>query len=336
MRISVKRSVTAVSPLMPIVAPPEPDSCAVDSRSSVWLSSLSLRYSAPNASWMPSDAHGLLHADVGEVAGDDALVDRLVDRALLQARDLQVVEGFLRHAADLEDVVRHAGRIGAVEHRHADRGAGGGIRNHVQRALDAVDLEVVQRPLVGLDLRVLHRSVVVPGVRDRAAHAEQASGTSCSRTPAGGRRLRRCDGQCRGLPNCSPAIVGRRAPEDAELLRRQERVVAVDRVRVEEVAARGDLGDRRVVGEHQLRVDVGVLGQLVVTHRAEAVATVRTLVVVRRTEVVEVRAGVERTERVAGRRVDRERRQPAVVEVARVARGRAAATVRRRRCRGSR
>ena len=63
------------------------------------------------------------------------------------------------------------------------------------------------------------------------------------------------------------------------------------------------------------------------THRAEAVATVRTLVVVGRTEVVEVRASVERSERVAGRLVDRERRARGV-EVARVARGRAAATVR--------
>ena len=59
--------------------------------------------------------------------------------------------------------------------------------------------------------------------------------------------------------------------------------------RVEEVAGRGDLRDRRVVGEHQLGVDVRVLARLVVTHRAEAVAALGALVVVERAEVVRVR-----------------------------------------------
>ena len=77
-------------------------------------------------------------------------------------------------------------------------------------------------------------------------------------------------------------------PMVGEVARGQERVVAVDRGGVEEVAARGDLRDRLVVGEHQLRVDVGVLAELVVTHRAEAVAALRTLVVVQRAEVVQV------------------------------------------------
>ena len=51
---------------------------------------------------------------------------------------------------------------------------------------------------------------------------------------------------------------------------------------------RGDLRDRLVVVEHQLGVHVGVLAELVVAHRAEAVTALRTLVVVQRAEVVQV------------------------------------------------
>ena len=88
--------------------------------------------------------------------------------------------------------------------------------------------------------------------------------------------------------NASPAVPEHRN-RSSWLLRRQERVVAIDRRGVEEDAARGDLRNRAHVREHQLRVDVGELCQLVVAHRAEAVARVRTQVVIDRTEVVLVR-----------------------------------------------
>ena len=89
------------------------------------------------------------------------------------------------------------------------------------------------------------------------------------------------------------------------LLRRQERVVAVDRGGIEEDAAGRDLRDRAHVREHQLRVDVGKLSQLVVTHRAQAVTRVGTQVVVERAEVVLI-GGVARTDGTfAARRVDR-------------------------------
>ncbi len=150
---------------------------------------------------------------------------------------------------------------------------------------------------------------------------------------AGGRRLRRYDGAMYSATLSPAAIMAAGAAESGGLLGRHERVVAVDLAGVEEVAARGDLRDRRVIVEHQLRVDVGVVGQLVVTHCTEGVATVRTLEVVGRAEVVLVEARVVRPEGVAGRRVDRERaaRVAALIEVAWVARRRAAATVRQRR-----
>ena len=82
------------------------------------------------------------------------------------------------------------------------------------------------------------------------------------------------------------AIAPASQPMVAQDARGQQRIVAVDRVGLEEVAARGDLRDRLVVVVRQLGIHVGVLAELVVTLRAEAVTTLRTLVVVQRAEVV--------------------------------------------------
>jgi hypothetical protein len=77
-------------------------------------------------------------------------------------------------------------------------------------------------------------------------------------------------------------------------------IVAVSK----KIAGRGDLRDRRVVREHQLGVDVRVLAELVVTHRAQAVAALGALVVVERAVVVQVRIRVVIAE--GGVRIGRE------------------------------
>src|SRR5262249_2548740 len=71
------------------------------------------------------------------------------------------------------DVPRHAARIGAVEHRAADRIDARGVRvvDDVQRAAETGDREVI---LVGqreIGLRELVVDVVGPDVRQIAAHA---------------------------------------------------------------------------------------------------------------------------------------------------------------------
>ena len=86
------------------------------------------------------------------------------------------------------------------------------------------------------------------------------------------------------------------AADRSELLRAQERIVAVDRGEIEEAAAGRDLRDRAVVGEHQLRVDVGERRQLIVSHRAQAVARSGTQIEVLRAEVVLIRGIDERAE----------------------------------------
>ncbi len=64
-----------------------------------------------------------------------------------------------------------------------------------------------------------------------------------------------------------------------------------ERLLTDELAAGRDLGGGLVVIEHQLRVDIRVLGELVMPKGAEAVARVGTLVVIGRPVVVQVVAG---------------------------------------------
>ena len=169
-----------------------------------------------------------------------------------------------------------------------------------QPALD----EVVLRSRVDGDARVLRRDVIAPGLVDGAAHARD-------RAERGVREGLQASAALDVAPpdvqrhRVAVRNFGRAAADVGEAVDRQERVVAVDRSRVEEVAARGHLRDRLVVVEHELRVHVGVLAELVVTHRAEAVAAFRTLVMVERAEVVQVGARgiaerIRRAERIGG------------------------------------
>ncbi len=85
-------------------------------------------------------------------------------------------------------------------------------------------------------------------------------------------------------------IPGRGVTDEVALLRRQQRVVAVDRRRVEEVARRRDLRVRRVVHEHRFEVRLGPRTDLIFGEGAERVALVRPLVEVVRAEVERRRA----------------------------------------------
>ena len=76
-----------------------------------------------------------------------------------------------------------------------------------------------------------------------------------------------------------------------ELLRRQQRVVAVHVGRVVEVARRSDQRVRVVVHEHRFEVRLGTRADLIFREGAEGVAFVRPLEVVVRREVEQRRAG---------------------------------------------
>src|SRR5262249_16742627 len=92
--------------------------------------------------------------------------------------------------------------------------------------------------------------------------------------------------------------IARRAADRGAFRRRQQRVAAAQSVGVAEVARRSDLRHRLIVREHQLGVELGARAEVVRAERAERIALIRTLEVVRRLEVVLVEVAVEVTERV--------------------------------------
>ena len=119
----MKSSLTVVAPLMPIVGPPEPPSCA---RFLQGIDGVDERVATILGAEHELDAVGSrrrLDAVGPEVALDDAVVDFLVDAADLQARRLEVGELVLGHAARNERVPGNAVQVGAVDDRLAGRHA---------------------------------------------------------------------------------------------------------------------------------------------------------------------------------------------------------------------
>ena len=292
----MKSSSTFVPPLMPIVGPPEPAS---------WPASCSAvdfvleRIATPLGAEHQLDAVGSerrLDAVHPEVTDDGGVVDLLVDPSDLEAGCLEVVELVLRDAARHERVPGNAGRIAAVDAR-----TGRSARRRRPTTLMALSQarrdEVVERFRRSAAARILGRDVVAPGFVDRATkpanHAERAvrerllAATAFHVAPADVHRARTCWRRSRpaSQPISGSASTGRSGLPQL--------IVAG----LEEVAGRGNLRDRLVVVEHQLRVDVGALAELVVAHRTEGITALRTLVVVQRAEVVQVGAEVEVTPR---------------------------------------
>ena len=87
--------------------------------------------------------------------------------------------------------------------------------------------------------------------------------------------------------------------------RAHQRVVAVNRQRVAEVARLGDLRQRTVVHEHEFHVRLDRRADLVIGEQAGGVALVRTLEVVLRREVVAQRSGREGSDAVSVQQPDR-------------------------------
>ena len=163
------------------------------------------------------------------------------------------------------------------------------VENGVDRALTALQDEAVQRAAREVPLRVLRARVVVPVLRDCAADADHTAepGVVEGILAATALDIAAPDQHGNGL------IRRAGASDRRPLLRAQHRIVAIDveRLLTDELAAGRDLGGRLVVIEHQLCVDIGVLGELVMPQGAEAVARVGTLVVIGRPVVVQVVGG---------------------------------------------
>ena len=90
-------------------------------------------------------------------------------------------------------------------------------------------------------------------------------------------------------PERTPSGYRKFFDDDVELLRRKERVVAVDGLRVAEVARRRDLRQRAVVHEHELEVRLDRVVDFIIGERTSRVALVGTLEIVERREVEGVR-----------------------------------------------
>ena len=219
----------------------------------------------------------------GRVTADFALLDL----ATVHERYLDVSERRLRHTVLLEDVPRHAARIGARKNRLAHRPAGDGIRDHVQRVLDARDRHVVVVSLGQLRDRVRPVDVVTPDIVDLAlVPDDEPPALVLEIVPT------RCAFHIAPADEQENIVggIGHTAAPGTDHARRELRVGAIDLVgtgAVERARAR-DLRDGAVVDVLNLRVQLGVLIEAVVRKGAGGIALVRTLVVVQRAEVVTV------------------------------------------------
>jgi hypothetical protein len=246
-----------------------------------------------------------------QVTGHHSLVDLLLDLALLEAGHLQIAQRLRRYAAEHEWIPRHAVRIGPIEERltliraerrRVDRvtlGVDAIVDANFQRAREARLVEVVVGRLIGDESRVLRRDIVVPGLGDLAANAKQSAERNVLEPLLASTAFDVAPRDVQRNARDLVAVVIQRTAilaDERQLLRGEQRVVAVDRIGIEEVAARGDLSDRLVVREHQLRINVRGLGQLIVAERSQRVAPIRPLVVIRRAEVVQVGVCIERPE----------------------------------------
>ena len=238
----------------------------------------------------------------------------LVGLAALEAGGLQVVERSLRHASRLEDVVRYALRVAAVDHRRAHgRAAGDRIRDDIQGLREALRREVVEVSVLVDDLAVLPPGIVVPlPVEEIALDADHEAviGVTGNVLPSATLNVPAADEHGLG-------VAGRDVERRLER-GRQQRIFEGERKDLagpaEEHAARRDLQHGLRIHELEFRVHANVREGVVVRERVEEVALVGDLIVVVRTEVELVRRGVEGSDG-AGGVGDREARGRAPVGV---------------------
>ena len=257
---------------------------------------------------------GALDPVIAQLAVDVQRRHALGRGALGEGRRFQIVQSRLGHAASHPRIVGLAGAA-----RDTDRNARG-VVDHLQRILDPAVQEVTGGR--GLQDRgaVQQVAVIAPRLVQITLHAEQdaifgvtdvvGARTAFNVTTANIDR----HGTGHIVAGVRRGDLGRRT-HLGQHRRRDLRVVTVDeitaadrRVRsaAEEDAARRDLGDRIVICEHDLRIDVRLGVDLIVRKGAEGVTLVRTLEVVDRTEIIGVhgavigREGAVRAKRHAG------------------------------------
>ena len=255
-----------------------------------------------------------MQAILAEVAGERNVGDLFRHGALLEPGRVEIGDRSRRRRA-AEDIVGNAVRVAIVGHRAAN-GRAARPADHVERIAQTGGRELVLVDLGIVGPTVLIIAVVGPGATEIAAAADQPAeggvlqigdprtafdvttqqleerlvvGRSSPRVEEVDRRRarRRVVASERG---------GREGPDEAvdqiarsadlrPLRRRHQRVVAVDRIGVAEVARRRDLRQRAVVHEHEFHVRLDRWRHLIVGEHARGVALVRTLEIVQRREV---------------------------------------------------
>jgi hypothetical protein len=197
--------------------------------------------------------------------------DILVDAAALEARCLKVVEGCLRDTTGLEHVVRYAptSRSNALEHCSANGKARVRIGHDVQSEVQPGDREVVEVSLGTERVPGLIVNIVGDAWKRVAAHtgddavvrvtdvvvAPAAFDVTAEDVADGpGHTLRIDESIARDANRC-------------QLLSRQERVVAINRVGVAEVTRRSDLRIGVVVHEHGFDIRMRARRDFIVSER---------------------------------------------------------------------
>jgi len=251
---------------------------------------------------------GQLQPVLAEVAGEVRVDDGLGDLAADVARSIDVIGGRLADGARSEDVPGHAAEsetaLHAVGHHLAGRNAGD--VDDVEGVADLGGRHVVQVGVRQVHDAVLEAGIVIPALGHLAPHARDQAKILVLDVvlPVAAFDVAAADVQvvARGGAAIGESRGGSAAPS-RKLSGIQEWIRAIDRIRIAEEGAGGrDLRNGAVVHEHGVRIDDGMLVELVVQERAGGVLLVRALIVVQRA-VVEARAVREGNQRAAGPRV---------------------------------
>ena len=149
---------------------------------------------------------------------------------------------------------------------------------------DLGDAEVVQVGVLHAHFGAQDGHVIAPVLVDVALNAEHAAKRRVAQVLLAVAALHVAAPDPEGIPDVIRGQAGG-AADRLELLIGHQRIAATERIGHEEGAGRGDLRNSTVVHEHQLRVDLGPVRDVVMGKGAHGVAFVGALEVVQRTVV---------------------------------------------------
>ena len=265
-----------------------------------------------------------LHAILAQLTGERGAEHLLGSLAADKAGCIEIGNRSRRWGS-AEDVIGTAVNISSRQRHAADRVDSGYARivDHIERVVEAGHRELVLVNLRVVDPAILIICIIAPGFAQIALGADQRTercvGQIADPRPAfdvpaqqleealvigrASGRIEKIDRRYRWIGTeigivarigCSREIadetvdqIGRRA-ELAALVGGHQRIVAVDRQRVAEIARRGDLRQGAIIHEHDFHVGLDRGADFIIDKGTGGVTLIRTLEIVQRREVITI------------------------------------------------